>query len=78
MGRKIPLLVDEDVYYVLQELKASQENDVSSVIRLLFYGAADVVHNNHAELEHELKQRLRLEELRAEGLRLQRQHGNAA
>ena len=77
MGRKIPLLVDEDVYYVLQELKASQANDVSSVIRLLFYGAADVVHLNHAQLEQELKQRLLIEEMRAEAMQA-RQHNTAA
>ncbi len=79
MGRKIPLLVDEDVYYVLQELQASQEKEVSDVIRLLFYGAGDVARNNDlAELEHEMKQRLLLEELRAEGLRLQHRHDNVA
>ncbi len=78
MGRKIPLLVDEDVYYVLQELKTSQANDVSSVIRLLFFGAADVARKDDAELEHELKQRLLLAEARAEGLRIHHQHDNAA
>lgn len=78
MGRKIPLLVDEDVYYVLQELQASQEKDVSSVIRLLFYGAGDVARRDHAEIEHELRQRMLLEELRAEGTHIQHAHDNAA
>lgn len=65
MGRKIPLLVDEDVYYVLQELRTAQANDASSVIRLLIYGAADLAHLNHSQLEHELKQHLLIKEARA-------------
>lgn len=35
MNRKIPVLVEEDVYYLLQELQTTKDRDLSAVIRRL-------------------------------------------
>ncbi len=62
MARKIPVLVDEEVYYLLQELRTPRLDDVSSVIRHLLFAAAGADQRDHWRYEHELTQRVRIAE----------------
>lgn len=45
MARKIPVLVDEEVYYVLQGLRNAPSDDIGNVIRQLLCSAG--TDNNH-------------------------------
>lgn len=63
MARKIPVLIDEEVYYHLQQLCAPHTRDLGEVVRYLLLREASRSNATPAAAERMLRQRDLLAEL---------------
>jgi len=62
MARKIPVLVDEEVYYILQGLRSTPSDDIGNVIRQLLCTASTATPANNDQFAHSVKQHVLIAE----------------
>lgn len=63
MARKIPVLIDEEVYYHLQQLSVPHAKDLSDVVRYLLLREEGCANGTPSTAERMLRQRDLLAEL---------------
>ncbi len=62
MARKIPVLVDEEVYYVLQGLRAVPSDDIGQVIRQLLCTAKSIPEGSNNRFAEAVRQHVLIAE----------------